>query len=220
MKKKIIASGVFGTLFIWLAVFLRIFDVAAIGPEGSKIGFSTINKAVFEFFGTNNTWDKITDILIAIAILGAASFAVLGCSQWAKHKKLAKADKEIRALGGLYVAMGVLYVLFEKIVVVNCRPVLEDDGTLESSFPSTHTLISCVVLWSAVILIGKYIKNKTVANILRVIAIVLSLAISIGRLAAGKHWLTDVCGGYLLSACLVFAFWAVISSFQKIDKKN
>ena len=218
MKKKIIASGIFGTLFIWLAVFLRIFDVAAIGPEESKIGFSTINKAVFEFFGTNNTWDKITDILIAI--LGAASFAVLGCSQLAKHKKLAEVDKEIRALGGLYVVMGVLYVLFEKIVVVNCRPVLEDDGTLESSFPSTHTLISCVALWSAVVLIGRYIKNKTVANILRVVAIVLSLAISIGRLAAGKHWLTDVCGGYLLSACLVFAFWAVISSFQRINKKN
>ena len=39
MKKKLIFTGVSGGLFLLLIVLLKTFDVAAIGPMGTEIGF-------------------------------------------------------------------------------------------------------------------------------------------------------------------------------------
>ena len=115
--------------------------------------------------------------------------------------------------------MAVLFVLFEKIIAINYRPVLEADGTLEASFPSTHTLVSCVVAGSAMILAEKYIKNEKLRSIFRGACILLMIVTPLGRILAGKHWFTDVFGGYLLSAGLVAAFWGILDCLKSSKKK-
>ena len=65
-----------------------------------------------------------------------------------QRKSLAKVDKKILALGGLFVVTGILYVLFEK-VVINCRPILMEGETVpEASFPSSHTVLAVVIFGS------------------------------------------------------------------------
>ena len=139
MKKKFLLSGFFLALFCILAVLLKTVNVAPVGPLGSSIGLSRANKAFFDLFGTNDIWDKITDLGLFACIVMAGLFAGFGVFQLVQRKKVAKVDKEVFALAGLYVVMAVLFALFEKIIAINYRPVLEADGTLEASFPSTHT---------------------------------------------------------------------------------
>jgi len=216
MKKKFLIAGILGVAFIWLAVILRTVDVAPTGLEDTKIGLSTINMGVHNFFGVHKIWDQITDGFVAAAIAIAATYAVMGVVQLVKRKSIKKVDIELKLLAGLYAVMAFFYLLFEKVVVINYRPVFEDDGTLESSFPSTHTLAACVLLWSAAILVLKYRNKCWWRATLVVCCIAASLVISVGRIFAGVHWLTDVLGGYLLSGTLVLAFWGLIDYFNKM----
>ena len=219
MKKKFVISGVFAGLFIWLAVALKLVDVRAIGPNESSIGLAGLNGAVFGFFGTHEIWDKITDVAIVLALATVVIFAVIGVMQLVQRKKLAKIDKELFALLGLYVAMAVLYVLFEK-VRINFRPVLEADGALEASFPSTHTLVSCVTTGAMLILAKKYIKNRKACVAVQVTCVLLAILVPCGRIFAGVHWFTDVLGGYLLSGALLALFAGAVEALGAKKKSK
>ena len=210
MKKKFILGGVSFVAFLVLAALLLKVDVAAVGPNGSMIGLSSLNKAVFEFFGESNFWDKITDGFLAISLGIALVFVLIGIRQLIKRKSIAKIDKELFALAGLYVVMAILYVFFEK-VAINYRPIFESDGTLEPSFPSTHTLASCVLAGSAALVMRKYVRNERACKLLRFACVGIMIVTPIGRILAGKHWITDVFGGYLLSSALLFTFWGTLA---------
>ncbi len=221
MKKKGIIAGIFGVLFIWLAVALKTVDVQAVGPEGSSIGLAGINNAVFKFFGESEVWDKITDFGAGICISLGLGLAILCLGQIFSRKGLKKMDKELWALIGLYVVMMAFYVAFEKIAI-NFRPVLESDGALEASFPSTHTLTSCVLAGSLFILVPEYGKgrsNKIHRTFLRAMCVMLMVLVPCGRIFAGMHWLTDVLGGYLLSFALLFGYAAVIDLIKQKKKE-
>ena len=219
MKKKFLLSGFFLLMFCVLAVLLKTVNVAPVGPLGSSIGLSRANRAFFDLFGTSDAWDKATDLGLGVCILMAVLLIGYGAYQLVRRKKLVKVDKEFFALAGLYAVMAVAFVAFEKIITINCRPVLEADGTLEASFPSTHTLVSCVVAGSAALLAGKYIKNEKLRVAFRIVCAVLMIVTPVGRILAGKHWFTDVFGGYLLSAGLVAAFWGILDCLKPVKKK-
>ena len=187
---------------VLLTVSLMFIDKKAVGPNGSEVGFATLNSGVFNAVGTSKTWDKITDIAIAAVLASGVVFAIYGLIQWIKRKKFTKIDWEIRMLGVVYVAVAVLYVLFEKLLVVNYRPVLED-GALVASFPSTHTMIAVAVGLTVALTLGKYIKNKAASRIMVGVLIALVIVIAAGRILAGMHWTTDVLGGLLYGATLV-----------------
>ena len=202
MKKKYWLTIILGVMVIFLTVSLLFIDKKAVGPGGSEVGFATLNSSVFEKVGVSKTWDKVTDIALAAVIASGAVFAIYGLIQWIKNKKFSKIDWDIRMLGVVYAIMAVLYVLFEKLLVVNYRPVLEN-GVLEASFPSTHTMIAVTVGLTVALTLGKYVKNKAASRILAGVLIVMVLVIAAGRILAGMHWTTDVLGGLLYGATLV-----------------
>ena len=123
MKKHWIAAGVYAVLFLVLLLCVRSVDVAPIGPQGTSVGFSHLNQAVFEATGVNMTWYRITQVLGYLAILTAAGFALFGLMQLLRRRSLRAVDRRILALAGLYAAVVVVYALFEK-VVINYRPVI------------------------------------------------------------------------------------------------
>ena len=212
---KFLAGGaVFAVLFlIWIAL-IKLVDVSAIGPEGTEVGLAGINKAIHEALGVNMTLYKITDILGYVALLVAGLFALFGLVQLIKRKSLAKVDGAIYALAGLYVVTIGLYVIFEK-VIINYRPVImPDEVALEASFPSSHTMLACVILGSAIVMIGKYIDNDMLRKLLIALAAVLLILVVAGRLVSGVHWFTDIVGGVLISGALVFTFIGIVG---KID---
>ncbi len=199
-------SGVFAALFLLLILAVKTIDVAAIGPEGTKIGLSHVNAAVHTLFGFNPVWYKITQALGLLAIGVAAVFALIGLVQLVQRRSFWKVDRELGALGVLYAVVVVLYALFE-VVIVNYRPVIMPDAAhVEASFPSSHTMLICVVMGSAMMLAARHWNGRRDgsrrATVDAVCALVMALTV-FGRLISGVHWFTDILGGVLLSAALL-----------------
>ena len=215
MKKKCITSAVCFGLFLLLILLLKVVDVAAVGPEGTEIGLSKLNVAVHNLFGENLGWYKVTNVLGYLAILIGLCFAAMGGLQLIYRRSILKVDKEILLLGALYVVTVIFYILFEK-VIVNYRPILMPDGEgLEASFPSSHPMLSCVILGSGLQLIKKYAqKSKTVQLVLTVVFAVMLALIVAGRLLSGVHWFTDIIGGILLSVALLNAWEGAVKLWK------
>ena len=190
-------------------------DVQAIGPMDTRVGFATINKAVQEATGFNERLYKITQIMGLATFAIAGLFALLGLVQLIRRKSLLKVDKSFIALAGLYVMLAGLYAAFE-IFIVNYRPIIMPGETEpEASFPSSHTMLACGVMGSAVVMIGQYVKNKALRWFLQFICIVLMLGIVAGRLFSGVHWLTDIIGGILIGSVLVTFFSGIVFKGRK-----
>lgn len=213
-KNKIILINISLILLaIVFTILVKTVDVQAVGVNGTKLGFATFNKAVFEAIGENKIWYNITDYLGIIAILMSLTYVVIGMVQLVKRKNIFKVDKEIITLGIFYVAVVILYVFFEKFIV-NYRPVLID-GILEASYPSSHTLLIICLCGSSVIMNKKMYNNKAV-NIMNVLSIIIAFVTVIGRLLSGVHWATDIIGGIFISIALLANFYSVIN----VKKEN
>ena len=221
-KNNLFVSGISGLLVMILIVLVRFIDVRPIGAEGTSIGLSRLNGFFFRLSGVNILWYHITDWLGVAAILVAFLFAMAGFVQLIKRRSILKVDHEILALGGLYIVVIGLYVLFE-IVIVNYRPIIMPDGIHpEASFPSSHTMLVCVIMGSAIMLIGKYVKEKQLCRVLRGFYSAIIGITVIGRLIAGVHWLTDIVGGVLISLFLLSLFSEVLERTRRntIERKQ
>ena len=219
-KVKFILAGAFALLFACLIILVLFVDVGAICPEDRRIGLSGINKAFHDLTGVNMIWYKITEALGFLAVGVCALFALIGCIQFIKRKSLLKVDREIFALAGLYIFVIGLYILFET-VIVNYRPIImPGDTNVEASFPSSHTMLIITVMGSAFLTLGKYVENRTARIFLQAVCIILTVLTVVGRLICGVHWLTDIIGGVLISACLISLFSAVTDRICVNDKEK
>lgn len=219
-RKKInpVFPCITGALFLLLIVLVKYVDVSMVNETGTTIGLSHINMGFAAFTGVNVIWYKVTTVLGVFLLLFAGGFALIGLLQLIQRKSLLKVDYEILSLGGLYVVVVFLYALFEK-VIINYRPILMDGKTEpEASFPSSHTMLVCVVMGSALMLIDRYIRDEKVARILKNICIVLIILTVVGRLICGVHWFTDILGGVLLSATLLMIFNNVLAMKKRRRK--
>ena len=206
--KNLLLGGIFAVLSALFILLLRTVDVAAVGPAGTSVGFSGINREVADRIGVNMTLYDITEWLGYLAIAVAAAFAVVGLIQLIKRKSLFKVDRGILALGVLFVVVIAIYVFFEK-VVVNYRPIIMPGADVpEASFPSSHTMLSYVVMGACAGLLEDYVKNKPLRVVLQTACSVIALFTVLARLRSGAHWLTDIIGGLLISASLLFFFAA------------
>ena len=209
--RRILTAGVGGVLTVISIALVRLADVAPIGAQGTSIGLSHLNQFVFDLFGVHILWYNITDWLGVAAVLTGFVFAVTGLVQLIKRRSLLKVDCEILALGGLYIVVIGLYLFFEN-VIINYRPIIMPDNTSpEASFPSSHTMLVCVIMGSAAMLINRYIRNKPLNRILRAVCYVIIGVTVVGRLIAGVHWFTDILGGILISVTLLSLYEEVIS---------
>ena len=189
------------------SVLTAFVDRAAIGPEDTSVGFASLNGAVANILGYNGVFDKISDLVMALAFLVVASFAVMGLITLVKTKSIAKVGKTILGLGVLYLVVAIIYVAFDKIPI-NYRPLLQPGETeLETSFPSSHTLVICSVFGSAIIAWKRLFSGKSYLQIMNIAAIVLMVVGVCARLLAGVHWATDIVAGILFSLTLV-SFYA------------
>lgn len=199
-KKNILICVLLVLISIIYTLLVKYVDTSTIGPNGSVVGFSSLNSFVFNLTGNNMTLYKITEILGIIPILIALMYAVIGLIQVIDRKSL-KVDKELIALGILYVVVILIYVFFEKCII-NYRPVIID-GVLEASYPSSHTLLSICICGSA-LLINKYLfNNEKIYKYINIISIISMVLIVLGRLLSGVHWASDIIGSIIISITLL-----------------
>lgn len=197
------------TAFVLWTVAVQFIDVRTIGPNGSSVGFATINGFVHKLTGVHMSLYNVTDWLGLVPIFVAMGFALFGFAQWIKRKHLSKVDYSIFVLGGFYIAVMAVYVLFE-MITVNYRPVLIN-GILEKSYPSSTTLIVMCVMPTAIMQFNSRIKNTALKKTMSFLIAAFIVFMVIGRLVSGVHWFTDIIGGALLSAGLVALYRYAIS---------
>ena len=202
-----IATCMLFAFFLWTAT-IQFIDVQTIGPQGSSVGFATINQFVHNLTGVHMSLYTITDWLGLVPLVFVMGFALLGLIQWIKRKHLLKVDYSILVLGGFYIVVMAVYVLFE-MLVVNYRPVLIN-GYLEASYPSSTTMLVMCVMPTAIMQFNARIKNNVLKRFVASAIIAFIVFMVIGRLVSGVHWFTDIIGGALLSAGLVMMYRAVI----------
>jgi len=214
-QKRYLTSGIILTvLFLILNVLLKTVDCQAIGPENSVVGLGTINGKFQSLIGTHLEWYEITDFLGYVALAIAGSMAIYGVCQLISRKSLLKMDRDLYALAALYVLTVVLYVFYEK-VIINYRPVILEEG-LEASFPSSHTILSLVILGSAMMHIRNHIETGWIRSFLTGMCAALLAIIIIGRILSGVHWFTDIIGALLIgSAFLCFYRYALCRLIKK-----
>ncbi len=212
-KKLLISTIVFGMLAIVYTIIIALVDKQSIGPNESQVGLATINKFFQERLGFNETFYKLSNLLGYIAFGIAFVYMVIGLIQLIKRKSIKKVDTEISILGLFYIITLIIYVLFE-FVKINYRPVLID-GNLDPSYPSSHTLLAMFISTSAIFVNLKIIENKPLRITLNTITIILGLAILVGRIISGVHWITDILGGILIATTLVLGYLCVTEYFKE-----
>ena len=210
MKRKsfYIGLGVLVLFIIW-TVALRFVDVVAIGPQGSSVGFATLNKMIHNITGVHMSLYTITDWLGLVPICFIIGFGILGLCEWIKRKNLFKVDYNIITLGGFYIVVMVAYIFFE-MFVVNYRPILIN-GFLEASYPSSTTMLVMCVMPTAIMQFNSRIKNSGFKKCVNILITTFIAFMVIARLLSGVHWFSDIIGGALLSGGLVMIYYAIVN---------
>ena len=205
-KKNIVLSIIMTIVSVGYTFLVKKVNVRAIGPNKSVVGLAKINKWFSNLVGSHMTIYKITEILGLVIILIVGIYALIGLIQLVKRKSLKQVDREIYLLGGLYVLMAIVYVFFEKFII-NYRPILID-GELEASYPSSHTILAICICVSSLIVSKKYLEGKWL-TLSRIVTVLLLIAVFVGRILSGVHWLSDILGGVLISMTLLMYFYTL-----------
>ena len=212
-----VSLSMLAAFVLWTAAVCFI-DVEAIGPDGSDVGFATLNGFVHNITGVNMLLYTVTDWLGLVPIFIAAGFALTGLAQYIKRKSLSKVDYSIFILGGFYIVVMAVYILFET-VTVNYRPVLIN-GIPEKSYPSSTTMLVMCVMLTAAMQFNSRIKNKAVKKIVSLSITIFTVFMVICRLVSGVHWFTDIIGGALFSTGLVMMYHFFIGLSDYIIHKK
>lgn len=218
LNKSLIVGLILFLCFIVFTILVKFVDVGSVGPLDSKVGFSRINGKVFSKIGESKFWYNISEILGILSLIIAGGFVIVGLIELIRRKKLKLVDNHILALGVFYVVVAICYALFE-ILVINKRPVLVD-GKLEASYPSSHTMLAICIMGSAIIEFNKFFsQNKKLLITLDSLSAVLMVMVIFSRLLSGMHWFTDILGGIIISASLIFIYNGVLKLLENYSKK-
>ena len=109
-----------------------------------------------------------------------------------------------------------------KEIVQRPRPPIELRMVEESSFsfPSGHAMASMAFYGLIMYYIYKYVKNKTVKNIICIILSVLILLVGISRIYLGVHYASDVLAGFLFSIIYLVLYIIFVLKIFKINEKQ
>lgn len=210
MKKqtmlRLLPTAVLFLLFAVYTVLVAFVDVRAIGPNGSSVGFGGLNGAFSKYVGVSFACYNVTDLLGLIPLLLLAAFGMQGLWQLIRRKSLLRVDRDLLILGGYYLAVFIFYAFFE-VVAINARPILID-GVLETSYPSSTTMLAMATLPAVAMHLYPKLSAKPLCIALLAGTSVLTAVMVIMRVIAGVHWITDIIGGALLSLALLAAYAA------------
>lgn len=211
-KKWILTGLVLVAAFAVFTYLVKTVDVKSLGVNGTNIGFSAINCKLHKLLGVNMPLYIITDWAGMVPIFVAFSFGIKGFIQLIKRRNLKKVDRDIWILGIHYMMVAALYVVFERLPV-NYRPILID-GVMETSFPSSTTLLVLGVMPTLAEQVGRRCENKRTITAVTILSMVFSTFTVIGRLLSGVHWFTDILGSVIIGIglfCLYKGFILMVN---------
>ena len=84
------------------------------------------------------------------------------------------------------------------------------DHVSSQSFPSGHTVNSTLFYLTVALMLASLLPQRATRWIIYMLAISLSLAIGISRIALGVHWPSDVLASWVI-ACAWLSLWVVVA---------
>ena len=224
MKKLayLLVPSLFLAVFIIWTVLVKVIDVQYMGETGF-LGFYSLNTQINDFVQAQNTglFKTLTDVLMFAAISTLVPFAVVGLVQLIKRKSLNKVDPVIYIILAGYVAMVVIYFVFE-IMKINYSP-LSTAEDLKASYPSSHVMIYSVMMGAAVLGLLHYAKmNDDLKLLINIFYMFSTIGMAALRLLSGQHYFTDIIGALLVSYTILFAVNSLYrySKNEKSEKEN
>lgn len=216
MKKKVFIQFLAVALIaVVFTVLVKTVDLGFVSNTDSAIGFASINLSFNSKFGFNPLLYKVSEYLGYPVFAIVAFFALLGIRELVKNKSLLKVDSDLYALAITYIFTLVVYFVFDKLLVINLRPlIMSGEMVAEPSFPSSHTLLAVVVCGTAIAECGK-VKKSGLRIILTLILSLLMAATVLTRLFSGVHWVTDIVGGVLWGEALMMVFQLISTLLRK-----
>jgi len=200
-------------MFVVWTVLVRTVDVQNVGPMGTTIGFATMNSWFHRLTGVHLWVYVITDWLGLIPVCICLFFGAMGTMQMIRRKRISNVDLDLICLGVYYVLVVMGYLLFEWYPI-NYRPILIE-GRLESSYPSSTTLLVLSVMPTLICQICRRLQNSRIKKVVKTVSVSFSAGMVIARLLSGVHWLTDIVGSVLLSAGLFCLYEASVISYDR-----
>lgn len=205
IKTEILIASAFSAAFFVTLLLVLFADVREIGPEKTSVGLAGINLAVKNAIGFSSVWYEISDVLGYGALGIIAGMGIFALYRLVRFKKI---DSDLWILGCFYVALALIYILFE-ICKINYRPVLID-GKIEASFPSSHTLLALFAAGSVVFQIRRRVAKYPVKIAACVFFATLGAVIIAGRILSGAHWISDIFASLMLGSALLFFYFAAV----------
>ena len=98
-KKELLTGIVLLAAFALWTVLIRHIDIQNAGPNGTEIGFATVNVWFHRLIGVHLLVYTITDWLGLVPIIICMCFGTLGLAQLVKRRSLLKVDFDILLLG-------------------------------------------------------------------------------------------------------------------------
>ena len=210
-KALLIAGGVLFVLFAGFTYLTLTYDVAPVGFEGSRLGFSHINVRFHNVFGYNKGCFDVTEYLGYLCLAVAAANAFIAIKDFLRAKyRLKRMHRRNIFTMVFYAVVVAFYVLF-MFVTINYRPI-----EAESSYPSSHTMLGLCVMFSEVAILS-YSPNRLRfwAILFQIMCFVCMACMVVFRLLSGVHWLTDIIGGVILSASLICLYWGSLALYRR-----
>lgn len=117
-------------------------------------------------------------------------------------------------------ATGILASLIQKVLKISfhrARPdlslhLIQQGGY---AFPSGHSFSVLIFYGMLLFLCRRYLKNRTIANLITVLLSCLIPLIGISRVYLGVHYPTDVLGGWSLGLCILMLLISGLHFYQR-----
>jgi undecaprenyl-diphosphatase len=161
-------------------------------------------------------WDKATDIILYASFAIVGMFALLGLCQWIRRKSLKKVDKSLLFMPIPLALMAIVYIVFDKFLVLNTRP----NGSGEPSFPSTHTMVVGTIFMITAIALPRFIKSKFACAVIDIIMLALFAVTTAGRILSDMHWLSDVIAGAVFALIFAVIYFVIVKLTTKKEQNE
>lgn len=215
-RRRLLSGVIMIAAFVFWTLLIQCIDVQPVGENGMKVGFATWNSWFHKLTGVHMTIYTITDWLGLVPIFVCLFFGGIGLIQLVQRESLLQVDRDIIFLGIYYGIVIAGYLIFERIPI-NYRPILID-GRLESSYPSSTTLLVLSVMPTLIFQVSRRMKNAVFRIWINRMTVVFSVCMVIGRVVSGVHWFTDIVGAALLSAGLFCIYTGVVILYDRDEK--
>ena len=207
-------------IFVVFTILVKTVDVQSISGANYYLGLYSMNTTVNSWlaYDKQGTMKTLSDIIMIISFVFVLAYAITGVYQLITRKSLKKVDHRLYVLLGVYVAVAVLYFVFE-LAKINYSPIVGADGSIKASYPSTHVFVTDVLFITGVVTAMSFIniKKKYLEVLTYLLLAILALLVGFVRLLSGQHWLSDILASYLLTGLVISLF---VYFYKKFEPKE